>query len=135
MKIKARYIKAEFGGFGWKGDKDPSEEQLWLVEILAEWTRGTHHFQGNVSECGRGILLITGLYGIATFDCDRLTHLVLLAHKHLVRVEIEPKGFYLGIALHKRLPKKNGELTSLWDHHPSLDDLCARAQEMKEVAE
>jgi hypothetical protein len=133
-KPKARYIKTEFGGIGWKHEQDPTEEQLWLIGILAEWTRGTHHFQGNVSKCGRGIMLTTFRDGISTVDYDRLTHLVLLAHKYSVRIEIEPKGFCLGIALHKRIPfTMEGPSTSgvsLWDGHPTLLQLANRALEM-----
>lgn len=132
MKIKARYIKTEHGGIGWKGDKDPSEEQLWLVGILSEWTCGTHHFQGNVSECGRGISLVTSKYGLSTFDFDRLTWLVLVAHKYFVRAEVTGKApGYVEIMLHKRKPKEEDD--RFWEHHPSLDDLCTRAQKMKEV--
>jgi hypothetical protein len=131
MKLKPRYIKAEFGGFGWKDQSDPTGEQLRLVEVLAEWTCGTHHFQGSVSPDGRGIMLVTSRSGLSTFDCDRLTSLVLLAHKHLVRVEIEPKGFYLGISLHTRLPEGQGRRS--FDTHPSLSDLRKRCLKLEKA--
>jgi hypothetical protein len=133
-KPKPRWISADFGGFDWVGAQDPTPVQLGLAAFLARWTCGTHHFNGKVSDWGRGIALVQPCYGVSTYDFANLTALVLLAHKFFVRVEIEPVSFkYLRVICHQRQPKVEGDKSS--ERHPSLDDLIQWATKMKEVAE
>lgn len=129
-KPKPRWISADFGGFTWVGAQDPTPVQLGLADFLARWTRGTHHFNGKVSEWGRGIALVRPCAGWSTYDASDLTALVLLAHRFFVRVEIEPVSFkYLRVICHQRQPKGEGD--NMWERHPSLEELIQWATTMK----
>jgi hypothetical protein len=56
--------------------------------------------------------------GLATFDNDRLTRLVLAAHKEMVRAEITPCNFqYLKIKLHRR----RNRIGAFHERHPSIE--------------
>ena len=129
-KRKARYIapSEEFGGFGWLGEADPTPEQMELVYFLARWAHGTHHFNGNVNQCGKGVTLTRSETDMSTFDGDKLTWLVLLAHKYHVRVEIEAAApRYIRIHCHQR--RQDGD--RIWERHPGLDGLIERAEALK----
>lgn len=130
---KSRYICAQFGGFEWIPDSEPSEVQLKLIEFLSWVTRGTHRFNGKVDSCGNGVNLTRpNSSEFATYDADMLTRLVLLAHESHVRVEITGAAFgYIRIHAHQRSPKAEGD--HVWDRHPGLDELIERATKLKEV--
>ena len=132
MKLNSRYILTEFGGFHWRGQSDPTEKQLGLVRFLSRWRFGTHHFGGTVSDCGGGVSLVARL-SPSTYDFDELTWLVLLSHKHFVRVEVSSRGLgYLEVMCHQRKPKE--EEGESWAEHPSLSDLIARAEKINREA-
>jgi len=58
-------------------------------------------------------------HGLATFDTNRLTRLVIGAHEECIRVEVSPKAFrYLEIAM---WPRKGRE-GSLFERHPTIED-------------
>lgn len=59
---------------------------------------------------------------LSTFDFDRLTAIVVAAHRHACRVAIEPGMNRLYLAIHPR----EHEARSSFEHHPSLDALAAR---------
>lgn len=126
---KARYILAEFGGFNWLPEKEPTSTQLELVKILSIWRKGSHHLGGNIDECGDGITLTTWVTP-STYDGDELTWLVLLAHKFHVRVEIESASFkYIRVHCHQRHPQQDYD--RMWARHPSLNDLIKCAEKLK----
>lgn len=64
---------------------------------------------------------------LCTFDFDHLTRLVLAAHKHRVRVEIEA-GNMQGVRIIFWPRDERGE--SMSDRHPTLEELAAKASEM-----
>jgi hypothetical protein len=56
--------------------------------------------------------------GLATFDSDRLTRLVLAAHKEMVRVEITPCNFQcVKIRLHNRRNRTG----AFHERHPTIE--------------
>lgn len=60
--------------------------------------------------------------GLATWDNDRLTRLVLLAHARCIRVAIHPSSpRQLTLLLHKRKPEGLDH-----ERHPSLDQAIKR---------
>lgn len=130
---KSRCIRAEFGGFDWIPEVDPTLMQVKLIEFLSRVTRGTHHFHGKVDACGNGVKLTRpNSYELATYDADILTRLVLLAHESHVRVKITGAApGYLCIYAHQRSPKFEGDC--VWERHPGLDELIEMAETLKEV--
>lgn len=98
-----------------------NEDQKYCIEMLAEWVGGHHHLP-KVHEFGTGVCI--NFYGdLSTHDFDRLTRLVLLAHRDAVRVEISSSGpGMVKIAAHKRAHGPRLEMRS-YEWHPSLDDL------------
>ena len=103
-------------------------DQKYCADMLAEWVDGYHHLP-TVHECGQGIEI--NFHGdLSTFDYDRLTRLVLLAHRDFIRIELTNSGpGMVKIMAHRRKPKQEGD--SMWAYHPSLDDLIAKAEKMK----
>ena len=97
-----------------------TEDQRYCADMLAEWVRGYHHLPA-VKTFGAGVCVnMPG--GLSTFDFDRLTTLVLLAHLRFVRIEIASSGPRLvKVIAHRRAPKTAG--MHIWQFHPSLDDL------------
>ncbi len=61
--------------------------------------------------------------GLATFDSDPLTRLVVLAHDRCIRLQLSPAAFaYLAIEMWPR--KRNGGDFSA--HHPTIEEAIAR---------
>ncbi|MHC4647452.1 MAG: hypothetical protein ACYTBJ_18335 [Planctomycetota bacterium] len=57
-------------------------------------------------------------YGdLATYDFNKLTHLVLLSHEHCVRIAIQPLNFrYVRLLFHTRT--RSGDIT---ERHPTIE--------------
>lgn len=67
---------------------------------------------------------------LSTYDWNRLTRLVLLAHRDFVRVELASSGpRMIKICAHRRAPKTDKDTQC--QRHPSLDDLIQEIQKMK----
>lgn len=99
-----------------------TEDQQYCVDTLAEIFCGHHHLP-NVYEWGAGVR-INCRSDLATFDSDRLTTLVLVAHRRCVRIEISSGGgpWAVKIIAHRRKPDE----TQMYGRHPTLGDLRAR---------
>ena len=93
--------------------------------MLSEWVGGDHHLP-KVHEFGTGVCI--NFYGdLSTYDFNRLTRLVLLAHRDAVRVEIASSGpRMVRIIAHKR--SHGGD--RVHNRHPSLADLIAEIERM-----
>ena len=107
-----------------------TEDQLFCKRMLSEWVGGDHHLP-KVKEFGTGICI--NYYGdLSTYDWNRLTRLVLLAHRDYVRVEIASSGpRMVKVIAHRSAPTTNGD--KQWMRHPSLDDLVNEIQQMKQT--
>lgn len=102
-----------------------SEDQLYCIEALAFWAGGHHHLP-KIYECGAGVCVnFSG--DLATWDSNKLTNLVLVAHRYLVRIEIASSGLgRLKVIAHRR--KAEGSMSQ---RHPGLTDLetlCSTAR-------
>lgn len=112
-----------------KPEPQLTEDQMFCRSVLSEWVCGDHHLPP-VKEWGDGIA-ITYRGDLSTFDFDRLTSLVLLAHLHCVRISIgaaSPRE--VRIIVHRRKPEGN-----LMQRHPSLEELKARITRTQQVNE
>ncbi len=76
-----------------------NENQKYCIEMLEEWVFGAHHLP-KVKEWGRGVC-VNYRGDLSTFDGDRLTRLVILAHR--------------------RKPPREG--LRMHEYHPTLSDL------------
>ena len=104
-------------------------DQTFCMNMLAEW-RGGHHHLPAVHEFGTGIC-INHHGDLSTYDLNRLTELVLLAHRDSVRIEIASSGpRMVKIIAHRRKPMVDG--MRQWERHPTLDDLINRINELKQ---
>ena len=99
-----------------------SADQRFCFDLLADCFGGAHHVPHNVRKCGYGIRVSVGSGQLSTFDFDRLTRLVFLAHDRCVRVEITSSGpGRVGIALHRRHTRDG----CMGQRHPTLDGAIA----------
>ena len=97
--------------------------------MLEEWRGGAHHM-GKVSEFGSGVSTSVS-QGIATYDFNELTRLVLLAHRDCIRIEINASGpGLLKICAWKR-HQKTGRLHK---RHPDLNTLVEMIFELQNGA-
>lgn len=104
-----------------------TEDQNYCKSVLSHWIDGDHHLPP-VHPFGEGICI--NYYGdLSTFDFDRLTRLVLVAHRFSVRIEIASSGpGMVKIIAHRRsLEKQAGR--SRW--HPDLNCLKILAEDAK----
>lgn len=88
------------------------------TDFFSIYYGGEHHFPSKIKECGYGWEINDNHGGLATFDFNQLTRLVVMAHDKCIRVGIVPVNYmYLKITLHKRT---RGE--SMTSSHPTLED-------------
>lgn len=73
---------------------------------------------------GNGVRFTVYTHGLATFDTDGLTALVIGAHDEAIRVEIEPCNFrHLRIIMHPR--QREHEHERQWGRHPTIEQAIA----------
>lgn len=87
-----------------------------MEAVLERAFHGIHHIPKITKFDYRWECVVPG--GMATFDFDTLTLLVLAAHDHCVRVELSGKGRDILIQLH---PRKGTE-GSMFDRHPTIEE-------------
>lgn len=97
-----------------------------MVEGLGSpWNISTNWAKARWYHSTRGAIQISlaGGRGLATFDFDHMTKLVIAAHRHCVRVEVEPcNPQYIRVTFWPRDP----DATAMFERHPTLADLIAR---------
>ena len=100
--------------------RDMTDHQRACWQLICDLMGGDWHVTGKVRAAGRhGLSWNARHLSLATFDYDRLTHLVVLAHDRCIRAEIGPSGpGMLNLTLHQR-PGRTGEMTR---RHPTLED-------------
>lgn len=95
----------------------------WNISTKWKKCQWYHTAKGAISlaVCGYG-------RGLSTYDSDRLTALVLAAHAHSVRVEVEPCNFrYMRITFWPRDERGS----SFAARHPTLSDLEGRIGKLR----
>lgn len=96
--------------------------------VLEDAFGGWHHVPQPVHQIGTGTLAerweVSTYADLSTHDGDILTRLVLAAHRHCVRVSVQPSGpGMVKIALHPRFSREGSSYT----RHPDLAALAERA--------
>jgi len=111
-KRKAKYTAPVLAGF-----------QRRAVEIITH-AMGTGVYNIPIKwetadwDCGSGVCFTMRSDGLATFDFDRLTRLVLTAHEECVRIELEPCARrYVRVFLHPRA--RSGGMSQ---RHPTIQE-------------
>lgn len=78
---------------------------------------------GGFRQCRDGLTVTLRGGSLSTFDDDGLTRLVLAAHAQACRVDVRASGGNLVVQVNPRSPEPD---KSLYDRHPTLDDLAKR---------
>lgn len=101
-----------------------TDDQWDCYELLGDVHCGLNHVFGKVHKWGEGIKLnSTCSNSLATFDFDGLTHLVVLAHDRMIRVEITPSGpGMIGFVCSKRNTREG----RMHERHPSIEEAITR---------
>lgn len=100
-----------------KPEPQLTEDQRFCRSVLSEWVGGDHHLDP-IKEWGDGISM-THRGDLSTFDFDGLTRLVLLAHKHYVRITVRAASpREVAIIVHRRKPEGG-----FAQRHPGLSSL------------
>jgi len=82
---------------------------------------GTHHIPAKIKPWGDGWEL-NYYEDLATFDFNRLTHAVFLAHDRCVRFSIEPSGpRMIRLIVHKRSCREG----RIFERHPTIETALA----------
>ena len=99
-----------------------TSDQLECWDLLAEIFGGRHNMHGKLKEAGFGVVFTFASDGrLATFDMNRLTTAVFLAHDRGIRLEISPASpRHLRIYAHKR--QRTGSISQ---RHPTLEQALA----------
>lgn len=93
------------------------------------WNISTNWDRCNWYASTRGAISLVVTSGrFASFDFDYLTRMVIAAHKHCVRVEIEARNMQ---KLLVTFWPRDRARTNQFDRHPTLDDLAERAIKAK----
>lgn len=96
-----------------------TEAQWACWQFAADLMGGFHHIHGKPKPCGDGIEFNDLGSGWSTFDADRLTRAVIMAHDRCMRVQISPCNMqYLCISVHKR----KGRDGRMHERHPTIED-------------
>ena len=98
-----------------KGFKNMTRDER-LEAVLVDTFRGLHHCKKITKNYGDG-MWSTWCYSLATFDFDELTRLVLSAHHHCVRAELQPNG-PRGIKI--LLTARDGRKGGMFERHPDI---------------
>jgi hypothetical protein len=95
--------------------EDLTEDQA--LDFFSEFYFGEHHIPRPLRRYGRGWYINHDRGGMATFDYDQLTKLVIMTHDKCVRVELIPvRNGVLKIAIWKRLSSG-----MMHERHPTIE--------------
>jgi hypothetical protein len=115
------------------------EEREQCMAALFDW-KASHRLapsvvnKNGVQSIPSGFILGLRMADLSTTDSDELTRLVLVAHRHSVRISIAPRSAYsIEIAFTARSPKR--EEGSSFMYHPDLLSLSDRAREWMPLQE
>ena len=103
-------------------------EKQEAFDFFAEFYGGDHHFPSELKPFGDGWKM--NHHGdLSTFDFNKLTELVLMAHDKCVRVGIMPAMRDLSIVLHKR--QREG---TIYERHPTIQEAIESYQNQNKVS-
>ena len=98
-----------------------SDDQYECSCMFADVVGGFHHIYGKIKPWGDGIQ--TNVLGSwATFDFNQLTHIVVLAHDRMIRVEIGSSGPRMFRVIMFKRHTREGRMSQ---KHPTIEDAIA----------
>jgi hypothetical protein len=113
-----------YAGSGWvksTTNQEMSPLGIKVADLLGELFLGIYHIEKEVLKVNwtnKGYIEINISQDLSTFDYDKLTRLVFLAHWFCLRVEINPCNFkYIKLMFHSR--KRDG---FIYERHPTLEE-------------
>lgn len=112
-------------------DNEISFNGIRCAVLVSEWLKGIYHLpKTHVYAWHSWAVDINVDWTLATTDTDDLTRLVILAHKHAIRVEIEPHSTRsLRLSMSPRTEAV--DKSSCWaTTHPSVATLAGRIQDV-----
>lgn len=99
-----------------------TDDQWKCAEMLADLFGGFHHVRGEIKRCGTGIQVNSRNGGFATYDFNKLTAAVVMAHDRMIRFDISPSGpGMLRLTFHRR-HVRDGNMAA---RHPTIEDAVA----------
>lgn len=127
------YLHQQYAGAEWIKQNitaDTSELGRDVADFLGDLFRGIYHLNPTslrkVDWKNPHFVRVTINKGLATFDFDELTRIVVLSHDRMIRVSVEPlaRG-YLSLLFHKRIAREG----SIMERMPFLEDHVAQIRE------
>jgi hypothetical protein len=108
-----------------------TDDQWYCCQMIFDLIGGEHHLYNKIKEWGDGIQYNTG-ESFSTFDYDKLTFAVFLAHDRCIRMSIESSGRGLiRVCLWKR-KNRDGRLN---ERHPTLEQAITTYRESFPLSE
>lgn len=108
-----------------------SDDQWECAKLFARLVGGFHHVVGTFKPAGYGIRVSDYASSYATFDFDRLTALVFMAHDACIRVQLSGSSPHrIGLMLHRR-HKRQG---CIGEHHPTIEAALERWRQRNPIA-
>jgi hypothetical protein len=105
-----------------------SDDQWECAQMFADVVGGFHHVTGTFKPWNDGIRVSDYQRAWSTFDMDRLTRLVILAHDRMIRVSIVPSApRRVGIEMWKRHTRE-GRMSK---RHPTMEQAIATHRRSK----
>lgn len=97
-------------------------DQWECAKMLADLMGGFHHILGRIKPCGAGIEVNVRNGGFSTYDFNKLTTAVVMAHDRMIRFDISPSGpGLLRLSFHRR-HTRDGNMAA---RHPTIEDAIA----------
>lgn len=104
-----------------------TDDQARCVDVISATEMGPHNVQlvggwSGVDFRWPNHIVLRVRNRMGTYDCDRLTRLVLAAHQHLVRVEFCPHSA-MSMKVHLDARKPRADNDHMFQRHPDLAEL------------
>lgn len=121
---EAEWMQEQRKRFPWMND---AQFECW--SMFCDLVGGAHHQFGKVRDAGpRGVEITEfAAGGWSTFDTDRLTRAVIMAHDRCIRFSISPCNFQMmRFHLHKRDVREG----QFHERHPTIEQAIVVQREM-----
>jgi hypothetical protein len=125
-EIIPAYAGADWIKGAWRPAPDMSPLGVAVANLLGDWALGIYHL--NTTSLHRVewnnpyVVIFNYRGGMATFDGDELTRLIVLCHDRCLRCSFHGKGFgYIEMMFHQR--QREGSMS---ERHPTIEAAAAR---------
>lgn len=115
--------------------KEPSKFGEEVANILGFVWQGLYHLSqtslNKVNWKDERYMTINVPYGLATWDRNELTELVVLCHDSLIRLEIRPNMRYLELCFAKRVSIEDAKDMPICKGHPTIEEQIKKIRDAK----